>query len=196
MDLLQAIRLDALAGVLLDAKRDEFTEDDRRRFLRKIFRWYSREFSTPLHVVERLPLVDILVHYYEDRAENLSEEDLDAERRLLTETEAERRARLTASDPDEVGTEAFLQQIEAEEAARMAAEKKRGPNLPEPQRRGAMLGDAGDRPAPAVTAMASRESELPDPVAAPDFKVEFASDEDFANELEGLGSMDQPPKKR
>lgn len=41
---------------------------------REICRWYSREFSTPLHVVEQeLDRLQILRHYYEDAFKKLKE---------------------------------------------------------------------------------------------------------------------------
>ena len=40
-------------------------------FLRRIFRWYSRQFSTPLHEVSSMPLIDVLREYYEARYEEL-----------------------------------------------------------------------------------------------------------------------------
>ena len=43
--------------------------------IRYIFRWFSREFSTPLHVVETLPLEDVLTNYYECLYEDLSPEE-------------------------------------------------------------------------------------------------------------------------
>lgn len=42
---------------------------------RKIFRWFSNEFATPLHVVETLPLEDVLTHYFESMYEDLDPEE-------------------------------------------------------------------------------------------------------------------------
>jgi hypothetical protein len=41
-------------------------------FERKIKRWYSKTFSTPLHEVNELPWDWILLNYYEDAIENQS----------------------------------------------------------------------------------------------------------------------------
>ena len=54
-----------------------------------IMRWWSREFSTPLHLVEELPLDYILQHYYEDCYENMSAEKRERERESLSLTEEE-----------------------------------------------------------------------------------------------------------
>ena len=55
---------------------------------RKLFRWYSKTFATPLHMVEKLPLYDILQAYYEDYAITLIEAG-DNESHLKLQTELE-----------------------------------------------------------------------------------------------------------
>lgn len=61
---LEQIRVLALASVV---------KQNGEYFLRYIFRWYSKEFATPLHVVESLPLEDILMHFYECRYEEMEQ---------------------------------------------------------------------------------------------------------------------------
>ena len=96
------------------ALRSVSTEKDAAYTYRKICRWFSREFSTSLPVVIKLPVEFILQHYYEDRFESLSEEELTnmmrhhADPDFVQETEQ--------SDDD------FLKQIEKE--ARKALEAK------------------------------------------------------------------------
>lgn len=60
------IRLIALASVLTDSS--EYG-------LRHIFRWYSTTFCTPLHIVEDLPLVEVLQHWHESEYEKLLDDD-------------------------------------------------------------------------------------------------------------------------
>lgn len=45
-------------------------------FCRKVLRWYSKTFHTPLHQTESLPWLPILQHYYEAHYEALPEKDL------------------------------------------------------------------------------------------------------------------------
>ena len=52
---------------------------------RKLFRWYSKEFTTPLHIVETLPLFDILQHYYEAQAVALADSKNDEGQLALQE---------------------------------------------------------------------------------------------------------------
>ncbi len=67
MDLLEKLRLRAMAGVL---------EPDWDAKFRSIARWYSREFSTPLTQVYALPVDFVLLHYFEADYEGLEEEKL------------------------------------------------------------------------------------------------------------------------
>ena len=57
--------------------------------IRYIFRWYSKEFHTPLHVVETIPMEDILQNYFECNYERMSEFErkLEIERLLMSDEE-------------------------------------------------------------------------------------------------------------
>ena len=52
---IQILALDAVENTTFDS------------FYRKVSRWYSKEFSTPLHIVESLDPIHVLQHYYEER---------------------------------------------------------------------------------------------------------------------------------
>lgn len=62
-------------------------------FIRKVFRWYSKTFSTPLHQVADLPLFDVMQAYYEDIYSNLADEkdtpEFHEQLSNLSKTEAE-----------------------------------------------------------------------------------------------------------
>lgn len=119
MDQHQALRLLALGSVL--------SQDPEYR-LRRVFRWYSREFHTPLAEVEQAPLDQILLAWYEDQYQRLlddperGEDHLREECRLLTETDDERRARLAREDEDLASDDEFLKKVE-EEVLEKAAPK-------------------------------------------------------------------------
>ncbi len=70
-----AIRIIALRDVWL---RHIEKADDADYNRRKIFRWYSINFNTPLHIVETLPMLDVIRAYWEQNYEGMSEEDLAA----------------------------------------------------------------------------------------------------------------------
>lgn len=122
LDLLRVVRLCAWGAV-------HHNEDD--YYLRHIFRWYSREFHTPLHLVEDLPLVDVLTHFYECQYEELKDEErlqqlYEEEALRLRETKAESAARAVREAEQEVEDMAFLKEAQEEakrnlEAARLAA---------------------------------------------------------------------------
>ena len=58
MDIFEAVKLNALESVV---------NPDSEYYLRFMFRWYSKTFHTPLHMVPDLPLVEVLTAYYEGR---------------------------------------------------------------------------------------------------------------------------------
>ena len=63
----ESLQLDAIKSVLLN---------DRVYFERKVRRWYSKTFSTPLPQVFTLPWDHVLTHYYEATLENLDYNDV------------------------------------------------------------------------------------------------------------------------
>lgn len=115
MDLLGAIRKCALAEVVAEESSADYR-------LRRIFRWYSIKFSTPLHVVEELPIQHVLQHFFEVQYETKYDdgelEDLEQERVVLTETDDQRKERLAREAKKREEEEAFMRQVAAEEAAK------------------------------------------------------------------------------
>ncbi len=104
---------------------------DAEAHYRRIFRWYSKTFATPLHEVAALPLYDVLLAYYEDRYELLDEKEREAVRVVLAETQSERSERLAAKDKDAQADDEWVAQIEAEEAERLAAMESAAAQAPE-----------------------------------------------------------------
>jgi hypothetical protein len=81
MDLFEALQQRAMLGVV---------EPDDDAWLRRVFRHYSRAFSTPLHLVYELPLEDVLLAFFEDIFENMDEEDREERIEWLLMSENER----------------------------------------------------------------------------------------------------------
>jgi hypothetical protein len=105
--------------------------------LRFIFRWYSKTFATPLHVVEALPLHDVLIHYFECHYEGLNDSELEDEIRRLTMS-TEKLARLKreedAADADAYEYGRIAEQEEKAKQAPVAPVEKPVPeNKPEPK---------------------------------------------------------------
>lgn len=55
---------------------DSIFNPDDTYLQRKICRWYSKEFSTPLDKVFQIPFDTILTHYYENQFEQIPHNDL------------------------------------------------------------------------------------------------------------------------
>lgn len=103
MNVFQAIRVLSLRHVI--------KENDLDYTMRRIYRWYSKTFHTPLHVVEDLPVEFILQNYWEAQYEDMDDQSLDHEVKTLTKTPEETRAEDKAWDE---------QQAEEVEFAKMA----------------------------------------------------------------------------
>jgi hypothetical protein len=103
---IEAIRVKALRAVL---------RPDIQASLRKIFRWYSTTYATPLHIVDDLPLDDILVAYFEENYWNMEQPLLEREINELSLTPAEREE-FEKSEEDSI--DAFAAQIAADIAAK------------------------------------------------------------------------------
>lgn len=87
--------------------------------MRRIFRWYSERFHTPLHLVEDIPLTDILQAFFEVQYEELDPEERHNLAIHLLETPEERAQRELA---DKSSEEAFIRMTS--EAAKKQLEKK------------------------------------------------------------------------
>ncbi len=173
MDLLKALQLKALRNVHLEDAEKDYS-------IRRIFRWYSKAFHTPLHEVDALPLMHILTAYFEEMYEEMHEEDRALEVRKLTETDEEKKAReaVEAANSDEKFLEdAFLSDVAKTEQERLAQNK---PHIVD-----------GVQQKPNLVATEERTLIAP-PGDEPDIKMEFASPEDFEREIEGFGAMGEP----
>lgn len=114
--------MSSLADDLRAITLHELVADTPEYRLRLLYRWYSKTFATPLHLVPSLPLTEVLVAFWETKYEEMNDIELEDERKKVVETEDERRARLEAEDAHEVETDAFVLAIE--EQAKAAAAKK------------------------------------------------------------------------
>jgi len=79
---------------------------------RKIARYYSEKWHTPLHVVEKLDPEKVLQAFWEDYYERLEPDDREEEARLLTFTADEARAHLRQKDLAELRDWQFKKEAE------------------------------------------------------------------------------------
>jgi hypothetical protein len=114
LDWPKALRILALKEALSDDQSYDF-------FLRKVFRWYSKTFSTPLHLVPTLPTFDVLQAYYEEgycnMVENKDAHEFHEELSHLSKTEDELAKEREQKDLEEVA-------IKRTEAGMIASNKK------------------------------------------------------------------------
>lgn len=74
--------------------------------LRRIYRWYSKTFATPLHLVEELPLEWILQHYFECMWEKLEPDEIQEEKRKILLTVEEQFREALEKDAEKIGESA------------------------------------------------------------------------------------------
>lgn len=166
MDFYTAIRLISFREVTQKPSDVEYG-------LRRIFRWYSTTFHTPLHTVEELPLQDILVAYYESKYEDMEPVDLEAEREELLSTEVVRQKK--NADRDAEAADLFM--IEREMAAENAKNLKKEPPPVAPVRKSKPLA----------------ETELPDP-EIPEVEIRYEDIPPEVWDTDGFGILDDPKK--
>lgn len=100
MDPFLALRIRALGNVL---------QPDNAFRIRRVFRWYSHRFHTPLHLVEELPTDAVLQTYYEWLYdEHMDHDDVIDEARELLKSEEERLADLFEQGREAASDERFI----------------------------------------------------------------------------------------
>lgn len=174
-DVIKSARLLAMQAVKTDLVDPQY-------FFRLVFRWYSKTFSTPLHIVEELPLEDVLQHYFESKYETLEPLELEEELKAILETAAERKEREQKEAEEEMSDEQFLEELRKE-----AAEKKQlGKGLVELPNNKAVNPDVLAKPEPKTMLQ-------PDKLDSVDIKF----DDDIFNKLDDLDPFDliSPSKK-
>lgn len=116
MDPVESIQIQALLDVM---------EGDFLYHYRRICRWFSTTFHTPLAEVDSLPMEYVLQNFFENRFEDMSEAERKKLALQMTENEAEKKKRLAK---EKAGTDdAFAKRIAKKarkEEAEAAAKKK------------------------------------------------------------------------
>jgi primosomal protein N' len=171
MDVLESVRVQALLDVM---------EGDFPYHYRRICRWYSKTFHTPLVEVDDLPMDYVLQAFFEDRFEDMSKSDRRKLALEMTETEAEKKKRLAKEKAS--SDDAFAKRIAKKarkDEAEAAAKKK--------------LADEAARAK--VEAMANKEMagapKIPD---LPGFSMKFDSGGNLLPD-DGEESFAPPPRK-
>lgn len=112
----EAIRARALFNVL---------KPNQDYYVRRIFRWYSKTFHTPLEEAFNMPIEIILSHYFEEYFEGLEQEDLDDQLVEMTETDEQRKERLAFEDYDSASEHELLEMSRKQNLAKMEDKTKK-----------------------------------------------------------------------
>lgn len=116
MDLFESIQQQAMLAVI---------DPDDDAFLRRAFRYYSKKFATPLHLVPQVPLDDVLTAFFEDVFGDMDEETRDERIEWLLATPKEREEMADMEKTLAARDDAFFKNLNAEVAKgeQKAAEK-------------------------------------------------------------------------
>lgn len=98
---LRVIKINAMVAI---------KKPDYHAFLRKIFRWYSKTFFTPLKDVENLPIIDVLSTYYEELYDKMEESEIKQEVVRLSMTPEEWTQKLIEEEQEEL---AFIKAVQS-----------------------------------------------------------------------------------
>jgi hypothetical protein len=166
--LAESVQMCALASVL---RKDE------AYLVRHIFRWYSKTFATPLHVVPDLPFEDVLQAYYEHEYETMQPDELTEAAERLIETDEERAQREREKDTEEAENFEF-DKMTAEQERKKKARKKKPTTMDSiGSAEGGLLGSDIIGPMPSVDHLPLRST------PQPEVKVKFMADERIAGIL-------------
>jgi primosomal protein N' len=172
-----AIKLKALRDVL--SSDSEFT-------IRRIYRWYSKTFATPLQEAFDIPLEDILLHYYEERFSALDQEELQEELILATENEQQRAERKELQDSEMANEYELLEMSrQANEAAEQAKRKKDVSKSKEFNLKAKMTAEGITKLSDALSTAADsiKEAMQADPLDLP-MSINFEEDKQFESLLD------------
>lgn len=79
-------------------------------YLRRLMRWYSKTFHTPLHIVEEeIPIEHVLLAYFEEKYESLEPDDIEDLKLELLETPEEKAEKLALADEEDATEFAFAE---------------------------------------------------------------------------------------
>jgi hypothetical protein len=182
MDFYKTIKILCLGSVL---------NPDEEYELRRIFRFYSAKFNTPLHLVPELPLEEILTAYFESEFEGMAEDKISSLAFELTETREEKSRKSLEEERRAVEDYEFLKRIEIEGKKGKDPLSKAADNLIEATK---VLSESIKAFKP------SKEAELPKDVdqntLPPDVSISFTDDLDAEIEQREWSIFDDSVKRK
>lgn len=82
---------------------------DTEYHIRRIYRWFSKTFHVNLIDAFDIPLEEVLLHFYEEKFENLDDSEREDEIAMLSETEDQRRAREENEDTEKATEDELME---------------------------------------------------------------------------------------
>lgn len=184
MDQYSAVRILAFKAVF---------DQDPEYILRKIIRWYSKTYYTPIAQVEELPFEEILQAYFEEKYEAMHKDDLEAEKQDILTTAEARQAIVTAEEHDEVDM-FLLAQAELKEKKKAQTTLKPDASLNDKIKQVAKLqGDLSNllrRDLPEATMDRTKNMTA----VPPNISMTFVSEDEFEAEINQLDGLGKPKK--
>lgn len=157
--------------------------------LRRVFRDYSARFHTPLHVVETLPLEDVLTHYWEAYYEEATKpEDIMTDIiRMVKEPDALRREQEMEDAADAASWRDMMDENNKESAIKRLDEVVK--------RFAAKLPPSGMKVPPKDRDVNMVQTTGPAPKVVEKISMRFAAPEDIDEDADSFGLMVNPKKK-
>lgn len=179
MDIYEAIKAKALHSVL---------KPNTDYHLRRIFRWYSKTFHTPLQEVFDIPIEYVLQEYFEERYENMEDHELDLILQELIETDEQRKQRLSKDEQDKKTEDELLQMSKK---ANQEAVQKKAKDLQNAKAIINKLPKQIHKLSKAVKEVSEsiKEDMKTDPEVAPDIDIKFEDDAEFERLLNSDSNM-------
>jgi hypothetical protein len=84
-------------------------------FIRRMMRWYSREFNTPLHDVYGLPLEFVFQQYFENDFEGLEQQDINAKLKFLALSDEKLQRLMREEDAETADMHEFVEETKRED---------------------------------------------------------------------------------
>lgn len=163
MEALEAIKVLAFRTV---------QQPDTAYLTRRLHRWYSKTFHVPLEKAEELPLEDVWQVFFEEKYEDMSPDELEAEKQEILLSDEDRSRRAIEAEALEAEMFEFGKAAKVA-AAKSAATKKQ---LPSPKPLAPIRATLPEANLPNLPAISD----------APPIKMETISDAELAAELAAM----------
>lgn len=174
MDPYEAIKIAALRVAL---------KPDTDYFIRKVSRWFSTTYHTPISQVYDMPIEEILQAFFEAKYDAMDEEQLKIELESVIETEEQRKERLLAEDFDKVTEYELFQMSENQNKNKGGSRKMSDVGVTKDKAINNKLHEL-TKTLKNVADTIKKDMETDPATLPPDIEMSFESDESFSKMLD------------